>query len=178
MKIKDIAITGMGIALFVVLSMCLRVPIFQNYYICLGYVVMAVYLFSFGIVKGTIVGVFGTILYCLLINGLRGMPGWALGNIALGIIVGLSMKLAKHGYRKNDHLGLVYMLCIFPGIVLGPFIGIGIVKSFVEVLLYSQPFEVRLANNSAAIIADFITMLISMPICQIIDQQVKKYTER
>lgn len=65
-KTKDICVTGLGIALFVALSMCLRVPVFENYYLCLGYVVMAVYCYSYGAVKGTIVGVAGTILYCLL----------------------------------------------------------------------------------------------------------------
>lgn len=75
-RIKNIAITGIGIALFVVLSLCLQVPVFENYYLCLGYIAMIVYLYSVGTVSGTIVGVFGTILYCLLINGLRGMYAW------------------------------------------------------------------------------------------------------
>lgn len=41
--IRTITFTAIGIALFVVLSMCLRVPVFENYYLCLGYVVMTVY---------------------------------------------------------------------------------------------------------------------------------------
>ena len=44
MKLKNICLNGMGIALFVVLSMCLRVPVFENYYLCLGYFVMAIVL--------------------------------------------------------------------------------------------------------------------------------------
>ena len=52
---KDICINAIGIALFVVLSLCLRVPIFQNYYICLGYVVMLIYLYSIGTFSGTLV---------------------------------------------------------------------------------------------------------------------------
>ena len=40
---KQIALTGIGIALFVIFTLCLQVPIFENYYVCLGYIVMAVY---------------------------------------------------------------------------------------------------------------------------------------
>lgn len=70
-KTKKIALLAVGIALFVVLSMCLQVPVFENYYLCLGYAVMAVYCYFFGTLAGTAVGFFGVILYCVVINGLR-----------------------------------------------------------------------------------------------------------
>ena len=92
---QRIALLAVGIALFVALSMCLQVPVFENYYLCLGYVVMAVYCFSFGTINGTIVGTLGVVLYCVVINGLRGMPGWALGNIAIGLCIGLAFRAAK-----------------------------------------------------------------------------------
>ena len=94
-RIKWICATAIGTALFVVLTLCLQVPVFENYYLCLGYVIMAVCLYSFGTVSGTFVGVIGVVLYCLLTNGLRGMPGWAVGNLAIGITVGLTFKLTK-----------------------------------------------------------------------------------
>ena len=84
--IKKITFNGMGIALFVVFTLCLQVPVFQNYYLCLGYVVMAVYSYYFGTFSGTIVGSLGVILYCMLTSGLRGMPGWALGNVVIGLL--------------------------------------------------------------------------------------------
>lgn len=88
---RNICVTAMGVALFVVLSMCLRVPIFENYYVCLGYVVMVVYLYNVGTLSGTIVGCLGTFIYCILISGLRGMPGWVLGNLVIGIMLGPTM---------------------------------------------------------------------------------------
>ena len=54
-KTKKLALLAVGIALFVVLSLCLQVPVFENYYLCLGYVVMAVYCYSFGTLAGTVV---------------------------------------------------------------------------------------------------------------------------
>ena len=91
--IKKTCVTAMGVALFVVLALCIQVPVFENYYLCLGYVVMAVYCYSFGPSYGTAIGFFGVILYCLLTNGLRGMPGWAAGNIFIGLFVGTTCKL-------------------------------------------------------------------------------------
>ena len=35
--IKKMSLVGMGIALYVVLSRLVSFPIFENYYICLGY---------------------------------------------------------------------------------------------------------------------------------------------
>ena len=72
---RMLCVTALGIALFVVLSLCLQVPVYDNYYLCLGYVAMAVFCCSFGPVSGTVTGVLGVVLYSLLINGLRGMPG-------------------------------------------------------------------------------------------------------
>lgn len=160
MKTKDICITAMGVALFVALSMCLRVPVFENYYLCLGYVVMAVYCYIFGPVKGTIVGVFGTILYCLLINGLRGMPGWALGNIVIGVIMGLWFKYTK---KQTSLLHIILSIIV---IVAAVALGILGVKSVVECFLYAQPMIIRLANNVYAFVSDVVVLVASLPICK------------
>ena len=50
---QRITLLAVGTALFVALSMCLQVPVFDNYYLCLGYVVMTVYCYSFGAGMGT-----------------------------------------------------------------------------------------------------------------------------
>ena len=84
-RLKRLTATAIGVALFVVLALCVQVPVFQNYYLCLGYVAMAVYCYSFGAVSGTVVGALGVVLYCLLTSGLRGMPGWAMGNVVIGV---------------------------------------------------------------------------------------------
>lgn len=164
---KNICLTGFGIALFVVLSLCLQVPIFQNYYLCLGYIVMALFC-SVNIVSGTIVGTLGVILYCLLINGLRGMPGWTLGNIIIGICLGLAFKLSK----KIESKILKYLILVL-FVVLGTAIGILGVKSLTEVILYAQPFLVRTASNIYAFVADVFVLIFSIPICELIKKQFK-----
>lgn len=50
--LKTICYNGLGIALYVALSLCIQVPVFENYYLCLGYIVMLVYCYSSGPVSG------------------------------------------------------------------------------------------------------------------------------
>lgn len=81
MSVNKICINGIGIALFVVMTLCLQVPVFENYYLWLGYVAMAFFTYYLGTTSGVLVGTIGVFLYCLLTGGLRGMPGWILGNL-------------------------------------------------------------------------------------------------
>ena len=168
-KTKRISLTAIGIALFVVLSMCLQVPVFENYYLCLGYVVMAVFCYSFGTLSGTLVGFFGVILYCVVISGMRGMPGWALGNIVIGAALGMTFKAT----RKLKSIVLQTGIhCVV--IVAAAALGILVIKSETESLLYLQPFAVRAAKNMSAFIADAVMLILSLPICRILDGQAAR----
>ena len=168
-KTKKISLMAVGIALFVVLSLCLQVPVFENYYLCLGYVVMAVYCCSFGTLSGTVVGFFGVILYCVVISGMRGMPGWSLGNIVIGVALGLAF---KHTRRMRSAFLRYAILCAV--IVAATALGILAVKSGTESLLYMQPFAVRAAKNMSAFVADAAMLIISLPICRALDKPAKR----
>lgn len=169
-SIKNIAITGMGIALFVILSLCLQVPIFENYYLCLGYIAMTVYIYLIGGVSGTIVGVAGVILYCLLINGLRGMPGWALGNLVLGILMSLTIPVIKK--IKNPLLEFILNSVV---IIIVTAIAILVFKSELESILYAQPFLVRAAKNIYAFVADAFVIIASLPLCKLLKPHIKRF---
>lgn len=168
-KTKWLCVTAIGIALFVVLSMCVRVPVFENYYICLGYVAMAVYCYSFGVVSGTAVGTLGVILYCVLTSGLRGMPGWTAGNLVIGIVLGLTFKVTK----KMKSATLKFAINAV-AVILSVAVGILGVKSMTECVLYAQPFLVRVAKNVYAAVADVVTLLVSLPVCMNLDRVFKK----
>ena len=171
---RKLALIAVGIALFVVLSLCLQVPVFENYYLCLGYVVMAVYCWSFGTLSGTAVGFFGVILYCLVISGLRGMPGWALGNVVIGVILGLVFRKTK-AMKNAAWKTLLNSIAIIASAALG----ILIVKSLTECWLYAQPMIVRMGKNLSAFIADTVMLLASLPICTVLDGRIirKKYLQ-
>ena len=161
---QRIAVLAVGIALFVVLSLCLQVPVFENYYLCMGYAVMAVYCWFFGVISGTIVGALGVVMYCLVISGLRGMPGWVIG-ILLGSIFHKTKAMKSRGLKT-----LLNSISIIIAVALG----ILIVKSLTECLLYVQPMIVRIGKNMSAFIADTVMLLASLPICMALDGKIKK----
>lgn len=167
---KNICITALGIALFVVLTMCVQVPVFENYYLCLGYVVMALYCYSIGPIRGATVGFLGAVLYCLLTSGLRGMPGWAIGNIVIGIVLGLTCK-ATAGMKSKT----IRHIIICGSIIISTAVAMLGVKSVIECFLYSQPFVIRTANNIYAFVADVVILIISIPICYKIHPLIEKH---
>lgn len=160
MSTKKICINAMGIALFVVLTLCLQVPVFENYYLCLGYIAMAFYTYYFGIFSGTLAGTIGVLIYCILTGGLRGMPGWMFGNMAIGIVCGIAAVYIKKHHNRYLKLGVMVI-----AVVVSTAIGILGVKSLIEVLLYGVPFVVRISNNIFAFIADVIVLGIGFEIC-------------
>ena len=157
--------TGLGIALFVVLTMCLQVPVFENYYLCLGYIVMAVWLSAAGTASGTAVGILGVILYCVLTGGLRGMPGWALGNAVIGVILGNVFRLAAR-FRNPWTFSLLWLFAALLACALG-ILG---VKSMVECILYGQPFALRAVKNSTAFLAAVFVLWVGLPVSAVVDR--------
>lgn len=169
MTTKNICLTAMGTALFVVLSLCLQVPVFENYYLCLGYVVMMVFCCYFSTFSSVIVGTLGVVLYCLLISGLRGMPGWAAGNMVIALAVSLAFKCTA-GLEKQWLRHLIVMFVI----VAATAAGILCVKSMVEAAIYTQPFLLRVAKNVYAFVADIVVMTASLPICEKLEGVIRK----
>ena len=169
MKTKDITFPAIGIALFVALSMCLRVPVFENYYLCLGYIVMMIYLWCFKWYEGALIGFLGVILYCIIGGlGFNGMPGWALGNIIIGLIIGLTLPQIK----KLDNKIIQTILLVIT-IILATFIGIELVKSIIDSFIVGQPIIVRIAKNTTSFIADAFVLIMSLPICKLIEKSAR-----
>ena len=130
---------------------------------------MTVYCFTFGALSGTAVGVLGVVLYCLVINGMRGMPGWALGNVVIGIALGLTFSITKNIKRR-----CVTLVINVTVILISCAIGILGVKSLTESLLYFQPFMVRVAKNLYAFLADTVMLIISLPFATLMDGKIQK----
>ena len=166
---RRICLQALGIALFTVLSLCLQVPVFENYTLCLGYAAMAVYCCSFGPAAGMAVGGLGVVLYCLVISGLRGMPGWALGNLVIGAVLGAAFRLARQ--MKSP-----WLRAFLPvgAVLLSVTAGILGVKSLTEHLLYAQPFALRAAKNLYAWAADLFVLLASLPLAEGMDSFLRK----
>ena len=161
--VKDITFPALGIALFVALSMCLRVPVFDNYYLCLGYVVMTVYVWCFKWYEGALVGSLGVVMYCIAGSlGFNGMPGWALGNVVIGLLLRLGIDMTMLRTAKGKKMNNVIRTIIVAIIaVIATFIGIEIVKSFVDMFVTGQPFALRFAKNFTSFVADAFVIVVS-----------------
>ncbi len=109
------------------------------------------------------------ILYCLVINGLRGMPGWALGNLVICPILGCTFRRTAGLRRPWLRMGIEATAA-----VLAATAGILGVKSLTEHLLYAQPFALRAGKNFAAWAADVFVLLMSLPLCETLDRMENK----
>ena len=190
---KKICIYAAAIALFVAVTLCLQVPVFENYYLCLGYIVMEVCTFAFGALAGILSGSLGVVLYCLLTGGLRGMPGWALGNVVIGIGLGLLFAFVRKmtagqaaeevfSEEKKTGKGRVFRLFLWAGaaVIVVALTAAGIlgVKSITESLLYAQPFAVRVLKNMNAFIADAAVLLAALPLAAVFGPKLARAEKR
>ena len=147
-RTKKITYLGMGIALYVVLSMTVKIQLINQIKTDFGYLAFGAFVNLFG-VEGTIVGVLG----CIIANSFVGSafpPGWVLGQIFIGVFCGLLLK-------KTDKLWLKSVIT-----VVAVFIGIGVIKTAVEVWLFQIPFKVKVIRNLVAFVADAIPMVIGV----------------
>ena len=147
-KNLKIAILALGIALYTVLSAFVIIPIINRIKLDLGYVVFGMYLNTFGM-PATIVGVLGCIFGNLLKGG--SIPfAWAIGQLFIGLSLGYLLPKTK-----NDYLKIMYCL-------ISAFIGIGIIKTLIEVAVYQFPIWLKFSSNFVAYIADVIPMIIGV----------------
>lgn len=161
MKIKNIAYTAMGVALYVVLSMALKIPFPVGHLaLDLGYIVLAVYAYRFGPFSAAIVGGAGCCLVSLLASGWFPI-GWIAGNIFIGLTV---------GFFANKSHPIVAAVSSVPAV----FIGIAIIKTAIECWLYAIPLEVKFAKNMVAFIADAIVLLSGCIFATILQKRLDK----
>lgn len=156
---KRLCFTAIGVALYVALSMMVKVPLFTGHLaLDIGYVVLAVYAYQFGAIPAAIVGGAGCCLVSMLSSGWF-PPGWILGNIFIGLVVGFFAQ------GKNPIPALI-------AVVPSTFIGIGIIKTAVECWLYAIPWEVKFAKNMVAFVADTIVMVLGCVLATILQSRL------
>ena len=118
---QKIAFLSLGIALYVVLSAFVIIPIINRIKLDLGYIVFGMYLNTFGI-SGTIVGVLGCIIAELLKGGSLRIA-WPIGQAFIGLTLGYLLPKTEKTWMK-----ILYS-------ILAVFIGIAVIKTVIEVCL-------------------------------------------
>lgn len=165
MKTRFVTNTALGIALFVVASLLLQVPFFQNYYLCLGYIVMAVYTYFFGSLCGCLIGAIGTLLYCLIISHMNGVIGWMLGNVLIVMMLSAVFRMTEK-MRSQTVKVIIWAIVM----ILATLLGIVGVKSLTETLLFKVPIVTRMAKNVYAFVGDAVTLVISIPVILLVEK--------
>ena len=161
-RTKKITYLAMGIALYVVLSLTVKIPLINQIKTDFGYLVFGSYLEVFAM-EGTIVGAIGCVIGNLLTGG--SFPiGWLAGQIFIGVFCG-------YLFQKTDRLILKMGICI-----LAVFIGIGVIKTLIEVALFQIPFWAKVLRNMIAFVADALTMCIGIYLADKIN--IRKYIDK
>ena len=145
---QKIAFLSLGIALYVVLSAFVIIPIINRIKLDLGYIVFGMYLNTFGI-SGTIVGVLGCIIAELLKGGSLRIA-WPIGQAFIGLTLGYLLPKTEKTWMK-----ILYS-------ILAVFIGIAVIKTVIEVWMYQFPWGLKFASNFTAFIIDAIALVIGV----------------
>lgn len=163
MNTKKICITALGVALYVCVSMLLKIPLIAHISFDLGYIVLAVYCYHFGALPGAVVGGGGAVLVSLLASGWF-PPGWMLGNVAIGYICGSVFATSKDNVAEcvKTKILISNIVTAFISVI----IGIWIIKTVIEVSLYGVPVSVKLLTNGVAALTDAIVMCVGVIIAE------------
>ena len=150
MKAKTIATVGILTALYVVLSLTLKIPFgIGAIALDLGYIVLTVSAFKVGM-WSAVVGGAGAALESYIFSPYGLSYGWIVMNIIIGLICGYFF------YKKRKPYA--FHVCM---IVISVFVGVT-VKTVIECGLYSIPFLVKIPKSVTAFAIDTIVMLIGL----------------
>lgn len=163
-KLKLICNFGMGIALYTVLGMMVKIPLIGHIQTDLGYIAFGAYLYLFG-APAAIVGIVGCLFESFLVSGWVPI-GWMLGQLVIGMICGFMLKRVDRYNQKS-----IKVLAIAALVTASVFLGIGFVKTIVECKLYSIPYEIKYAKNAVAATADVIPMLLGIYVGKLVNRK-------
>lgn len=151
---KKIATFGIAIALWVVISSFLHIPIgIGHLWIDAGYVVYGLMLALFG-PAATVIGVLGVFLENVLFTGWISFS-WMAGQLVIGIISGITFTKFKNQFL------------IIGVTVVSALLGIGLIKTLIEIALGYGVFEVKIVTNSIAAILDVIPLLVGYYLAEV-----------
>lgn len=152
-RIKEITTIGILTALSVVLFSLIRIPLFGNIKLDLSYIVLTVAIVKCKMSGAIFVGGVGALIESML-YGVNGLSfSWIIANIIIAIIGKIFYELSIKQNKK-----FIFIL----GLFIGCLIGLLIIKTLIECLLFEIPLLLKMSTNAVAFISDFICMLIGV----------------
>ena len=144
-RTKKLTYLGLGVALYVVLSFTVKIPILAHIRTEPGYIAFGLFLCLFGY-PATAVGVLGCIIANLLTSGTFPI-GWALGQLFIGLSCSWMFPRLKSMAAK--------LVAGFLSVM----IGIALIKSLSESVLFNLPLGIKLVRGTVAALADAVPFL-------------------
>lgn len=166
-KTKKIAFTAIMAALYVCLSMTVKIPVVGHIALDLGYIVLAVACYFGGPVTGAFTGMIGCIIVSMIASGWFPI-GWAIGNTLIGSICGWA-------YMSSREYDVPYIQknCVCVSItIVAVFLGVGVAKTIIECLLYSIPLAIKAPKNMIAFVMDAAVMAGGYFIAKILNKRL------
>ena len=163
---------ALGIALYVVLSMVIKIPLFGHTSLDLGYIAFAVYCYYFGM-WGAVVGTVGCMLVSLLASGWFPIE-WMAGQVVIGLIVGYFYY--KHRVNKYN---VPFTIDEKPWeayvtIILSVFLGIAVIKTGVAYTLYHMALGPKIIKGLITAAMDAFVMCFGYWFCvKVLDKRIK-----
>lgn len=152
-RIKDITTIGILTALSVVLFSLIRIPLFGNIKLDLSYIVLTVAIVKCKMSGAIFVGGVGALIESML-YGVNGLSfSWIIANIIIAIIGKIFYELS---IKQNKEFIFIF------GLFIGCLLGLLIIKTLIECLLFKIPLLLKMSTNVVAFISDFICMLIGV----------------
>lgn len=155
-KTRRIAYVGIGIALYVVLSLILNFPIVGHVRFDAGYVCYAVYLSAFGW-WGIPVGMVGCFIKGYISDGWIPFT-WMIGQLIVGISCAIVFEKTKSVRYKNMYRIITIALSVI--------VSIGIVSSMLSAIMFHQPIMLKIGRGMITAIADIIPMILGLFIAE------------
>lgn len=165
-RTKKICNLALGIALYVVLSATMKIPLVGHIQTDLGYIAFGAYLVMFGW-QATVVGVIGCLIESLLFSGWLPI-GWIVGQACIGVICGLWYKYSEN---KTGSYKAVTRIIVT---IIAVFLGVALIKTFIECYLYSIPIEIKFVKNFIAFVSDVIPMVFGVFIGEKLKRKIFK----
>lgn len=154
--VKDLCIVAALTALGVVLSAFLQIPVYGNIKIDLSYLVIIIICYMYGSIIGGFSAMTIAMLESSLFTSLGFSISWAIANLFIGLVCGLTFSLVK----KTNLKPLFKHFINVSSIVISVAIAMLFIKTGIECVLYEIPFEVKIVKNAVAFGLDVAACLL------------------
>lgn len=157
-RTKKVTYIGIGIALYIVVSMLLNIPLIGHIRLDCGYIVYAVYLYFFGYL-GIAVGVVGCFVKGYISDGWIPFT-WMIGQVIIGLICAKVFSVTD---KK------IWRIIAIAGSV---FLGVGIVSSVLSAVMFNIPIGVKLTKGVVASVADAGAMILGLFVADLVKKAI------